>query len=146
MKHILLGLLLASLGAIATPAQTTYNLTNSLCAIQASNYLFCSQMGTVTMGGTNYAVTSVITIPAIYMYPVSGTVTDATVTFRNTTTDVENSISATGTYTDHVVTLNFSGLFAGTLVFDFVQVRQTPPCWRGCRAYYLAESAVLTAD
>ncbi|HKF41387.1 MAG TPA: hypothetical protein VKB21_09860, partial [Candidatus Acidoferrum sp.] len=85
--------------------------------------------------------------PAIYMYPVSGTVTDATVTFRNTTTtDVENSISATGTYMDHVVTLNFSGLFAGTLVFDFVQVRQTPPCWRGCRAYYLAESAVLTAD
>ena len=144
-KLLLAGLVVfSSLAVPATQAQTPYNLPNSLCAIQASDYVFCSQMGTVKINGTNYGVTMTARIPDIYQYPASGTISSVTVTLINWGTDTPMDLTATGTYDDHHFTLNFSGAFTGTLKFGFIRTYPTPPCGRWCwLAHYNAENVVL---
>lgn len=143
-KTLPLLVLLLSMSAFA---QTTYNWQGSLCHIQASNYLFCSDMNEVNVNGINYVISINVTVPNIYTYPASRTVAGGTITFQNAATDVYTTENIAGTYSDYAFALNFSGEFTGTLTFDFVRSYPKPPCGRWCwLPIYTANGDVLTLE
>ena len=142
-KHLLFLLLAMSMPMFA---QTTYNLTDSPCAIQGSNYLFCSQLGTVTIDGTQYGLSMVTQIANLYQYPASGTIQSGTVSFENLTNAIytEATPGSTSTYENYNLTDNFSGGFNGTLTFT---LQRRIACGRyGCRPAYWAHDVMLTVQ
>ena len=149
------------LGATAASAQTTYNLPNSLCAFQASNYLMCSQMGTIRMATDTYSVTSSYTITSVYKWafdegPESGTFT-GTLMFTRVSNIYypQASVAVSGTFTvnpdgsHHILATEVGGwtgeftLPVVGLAFDVVVFRQ---CGRGCTYRPNADNPVLTMN
>lgn len=141
--------LLCTIGAATSSAQTPYNLgSNITCNIQASSYLFCSNMGEVQIPGYQapFVVTTVVTINDIFAYPPSGTVEGANVGLDQEAGGPYNfNQPATGTYSNYIVSLNYvpgsGGGFSGTLTFKLTR-------HQGYRGHvgYTADNAVLTVD
>jgi hypothetical protein len=151
MKKALLALALFVVGGNAVSAQTTYNLSDSSCKVQGTNYLYCSGMGGIRVDGTVYSVfLSAVDITNLYQNPSSAPVSTAfgSINFQNVNTTVTTTIYpfTSGTYTDRHLTLLFSGAFSGSIDLDLVVSVQTPPCYRGCRTFWTAENVVLTLN
>lgn len=146
----LAAIILFALGCLpqAVKAQTTYNLPNSSCSVQASNFLYCSNMGTVNINGTGYVFyLSAVDILNLYQNPEDSTVNTSfgSANFQNANTLVDYPGGFTsGTYVNRHLTLTFGGTFPGQVDLDLVRSVQQPPCYRGCRVFWTAENVVVT--
>lgn len=149
LLRISLSLLTCLIVAAFASGQTTYNLgSNIICNIQASSYVFCSNMGEVKIPGyqTPFVVTTVVTINDIFAYPPSGTVEGANVGLDQEAGGPYNfNQPATGTYSNYIISLNYvpgnGGGFSGTLTFKLTQ----HPGYRG-HVSYTADDAILTVN
>jgi hypothetical protein len=131
-------------------------LPNSACSFQASNYLFCSQMGNALIGTDTYAISSNFAVTNVYQWgtgggPASGTFT-GNITFQDvsispytyTTETVSGTFSLNADGTHHLEA-GFSGTFTGSLAFDVVTLKPSP-CSRFCYARPFAENVLLTIN
>jgi hypothetical protein len=152
-------LILAGIGisGLKVKAQTggTYNLPNSLCAVQGTSYLYCSQMGTITVNDVKYNVfLSALNITNLYQNPSSAPVNlnGGSFNLQNIQTGERFTMAFTsGTYEDRHLTFNFgptvapwNGQFTGTVDLDLVRTTPPPPCRYGCRPYWIDENVVLS--
>ena len=149
MKHVLAVLLFFLAMSMPLFAQTTYNLPDAYCSIQGSGYLFCSDMANITINGVLYGVDSVAQIPQLYNYPASGPVVSGDVELEDWSTGIYTTgwDTTTSTYTNYVLTQNFSGDLNGSLTFTLIRKKPAPPCGRYCYIWhYYAHNVVLTVQ